>query len=564
MYIYCNHKVMYFAISFCSICDHLVDLNRRMFPDSQIASQMQMKRTKCANIVHKLGKFATEQLALKLRDNKYSIIIDETTDCSVQKSCAIIVKFFDTVKNEIKTQMLDLVNVYANNEGSTGDNIFNMLLNCLHEHGIPLNNLVGFAADGASNIMGKNNSVSSRLKSAVPGITIFKCVAHSIHLCSSEAAKTLPRACEDLLRNVHNFFSHSAKRTNELKEFQDFCAIKPNKLLHVCATRWLSLHAAVERLLQQWNAIKLYFQGRAFEERLLVVDFINEKMQDPSIYCYLRFLNYILSHISKFNLIFQSKTPTLHLIHDNISELYKFLLCTFSHEHMVSRLRLHEIDPSDELIHKPLSQLYLGSDLHAIFQRPEYLVRGNMILDIRQRCKRFLIVLCKEIRKRFELDNQLWQLAAYLHPKRVISSAVRTEMPSLRDLIACVSRISSYDRQAIDNQWRTIQWHKFPEEFKSPACNVASFYQYILAIEDNNGNLKYEMFGKFALEVLSLPLSNADAERIFSKLNLVKNKTRCRLQTHTVKSLIAISEYGSLQGGCNNFEPDEDMLHYMK
>lgn len=79
-----------------------------------------------------------------------------------------------------------------------------------------------------------------------------------------------------------------------------------------------------------------------------------------------------------------------------------------------------------------------------------------------------------------------------------------------------------------------------------------------------DGNLQFDVLGKFALEILALPLSNADAERIFSKVNLVKRKTRCRLQTQTVKSLIAISEYGSMQGGCNNFEPDEDMLAYIQ
>ena len=78
----------------CSICDHLIDLNKRMLSDSQIAAQMKMKRTKCTNIFHKLGSFATRQLASKLKYCKYSIIIDETTDCSVLKSCAVIIKFF--------------------------------------------------------------------------------------------------------------------------------------------------------------------------------------------------------------------------------------------------------------------------------------------------------------------------------------------------------------------------------------------------------------------------------------------------------------------------------------
>ena len=374
-------------------------------------------------------------------------------------------------KNEIKAHMLDVINVYKNSEGSTGENIYKMLINCLESHGIPLTNLVGFAADGASNIMGKYNSVTSRPKTGAPGVIIFKCVAHSIHLCSSEAAKTLPRACEDLLRNIYNFFSHSAKRTNELKEFQDFCAVKPHKLLHVCATRRLSLHAAVERLLQQWNAVKLYFQGKGFEERLLAADTINAQMNDPSIYCYLRFLNYILSHISKFNKVFQRETPTIHLIHDSIAELYKFLLCTFSHAHFIATLSLHEIDPANESLHKPLNQLYLGSDLHEIFQKPEYHNQETMIQDIRRRCKTFLIVLCQEIRKRFELDNNLWKLAAYLHPRRVMSSAAPAEMPSLGNFITLENILSA---SAFASGNVNISWANLPkiENFLLPLTSV--------------------------------------------------------------------------------------------
>ena len=202
-------------------------------------------------------------------------------------------------------------------------------------------------------------------------------------------------------------------------------------------------------------------------------------MNDPLIYCYLSFLNYILSHISKFNKVFQRETPTIHLIHDSIVELYKFLLCTFSHKHFIATLSLHEIDPAIKSLHKPLNQLYLGSDLHEIYQKPEYHNQETMIQDIRRRCKTFLLVLCQEIRKRFKLDNNLWKLAAYLHPRRVMSSAARAKMPSLRDFITSVPRLDPVDKQTIDDQWRNIPWHTFPEEFTSPACNVTKFYEYV-------------------------------------------------------------------------------------
>lgn len=65
--------------------------------------------------------------------------------------------------------------------------MFQLLIEYFEKHDIPLDNLIGFAADGASNIMGAHNSLTSRLREAAPGVTVFKCICHSIHLCASQA-----------------------------------------------------------------------------------------------------------------------------------------------------------------------------------------------------------------------------------------------------------------------------------------------------------------------------------------------------------------------------------------
>lgn len=151
------------------------------------------------------------------------------------------------------TGMFQLIDTHDPNQvvtGSTGHSLYLTLMNTFRSHHIPLDNFIGFAADGASNIMGEHNSLCSRLRETLPGITIMKYICHSIHLCASEAAKTLPRHCEDLIRNIYTFFSHSSKRKMELKEFQEFCVTKPHKMFHACQTRWLSLHQAVHRLLE--------------------------------------------------------------------------------------------------------------------------------------------------------------------------------------------------------------------------------------------------------------------------------------------------------------------------
>ena len=77
--------------------------------------------------------------------------------------------------------------------------LFDRMISLMKKLNIPLDNIIGFAADGASNIMGELNSLTSRLKIELPGISTLKCICHSIHMCSSEACKKLPRHCEEVV-----------------------------------------------------------------------------------------------------------------------------------------------------------------------------------------------------------------------------------------------------------------------------------------------------------------------------------------------------------------------------
>lgn len=120
--------------------------------------------------------------------------------------------------------------------------------------------------------MGNYNSVASRFYTECPGIYVFKCICHSLHLCASEACKVLPRACEDIARNVYNEFKNSAKKIHKFREFQTFLDIKTHKILRPSQTRWLSLNAIVERMIEQWEALRLYFWNQRSTVRLLAID----------------------------------------------------------------------------------------------------------------------------------------------------------------------------------------------------------------------------------------------------------------------------------------------------
>jgi hypothetical protein len=74
-------------------------------------------------------------------------------------------------------------------------------------------------------------------------------------------------------------------------------------------------------------------------------------------------------------------------------------------------------------------------------------------------------------------------------------------------------------------------------------------------------NPSFKDLAVFVLSSLSVPVSNATVERIFSLVSAVKTKVRNCMQLHLLDSIIRIrSELLLSQKCCNDFEPTQRML----
>lgn len=546
--------------------DHLVDLLKDLFPECNALQKVTLKRTKLAKVIDQMGQCNRENLHELLRQTKFSLIIDETTDISTSKHCAISARFYDPVAKKIKSRLLDLANVYKNNHesGTTGENLYNVIKLYLENHNIPLENVIGFASDGASNLTGIHNSVVSRLMTEAPGITVLKCVCHSAHLCSSQAAKILPRRCEDLLRNVYTYFAHSAKRIHEFSEFQEFCQVKPHKLLHVSQTRWLSHQMAVQRLLEQWKPLTLYFTNKVMEDRLQIASSILDSLKDPSLFLYFTFLNYILPKFNTLNLLFQRHEPTIQVLHKRCNDLYIDLLRSYMKREELDRVNdITSIDPEDTSKFLPSNQIYLGADIHVLLQSEDYRSRTDMVRGVRVRCRHFMISACQEIKKRFPLNSKKLQMCSIFSVDKFLDEQSRVQMPSLSDLALEFPRIYPNNYQQLDNEWRNIENVMIPDSIRQ-IKNPEYFFKELSTLTDEFGDAYFTLLPKFALTILSLPTSNVDVERIFSKVNLIKTKQRNKISTLTLTSLIIVAEMIKSRGGCVNFEPSERLMNFVR
>ena len=84
----------------------------------------------------------------------------------------------------------------------------------------------------------------------------------------------------------------------------------------------------VSCILEQWDALELFFADAAEIERLVAAENVALTLKNPIVKLYFQFLDYVLTMFTKLNRLFQSEYPNLHRLTRELVTLYKSLLVT--------------------------------------------------------------------------------------------------------------------------------------------------------------------------------------------------------------------------------------------
>jgi hypothetical protein len=228
-------------------------------------------------------------------------------------------------------------------------------------------------------MFGERNSVSHLLKLEQKHVQTVKCSCHLIHLASSCAAKTLPKNLEDLCRDIYAHFHRSSKRQDVYREFQSFFDVDPHKMLSPAQTRWLSLQACINRILEQYDALKQYFILVVNEDPTPTIERIHTSLQNKFTLAYLEFLSYQLERFNDFNLLFQCERPVLHCLKPQVEMLLRSIGCDFMKRDYVKAADPKKMSPLQAEFHLPLNDVYLGMAATATLREIATRVKGEDI-----------------------------------------------------------------------------------------------------------------------------------------------------------------------------------------
>lgn len=531
---------------------------KNYFHDSKIAQKLSVKRTKATAIVcNSLGINFLIDFHNKLRESGFffSLIMDETTDISVKKQCAFSIIYYDNNVNMIKTNFFDLVEA----NGSTAVDLFNILKNCLISKKIPLKNLVGFSSDTTNVMVGEHNSVFALLKKELPQIICIRCSCHMAHLAISKACLKLPRQVEDLLRNVGSHFNRSSLRRKKFEEFQHFFQVEIHKILSPAVTRWLSIKACIDRVLEQYEPLKHYLMESVLEDPSHTTDSMLEAMKNPFTRVYLEFMSYSLGLMTDFNMLFQSEKPLLYRVKPETIVLLETLYANFLElSHIKKAKDIFKLNHENPDFFLPLENIYLGMAATESFadlnKNPN--IQRNDIVKFSTSILSFYTDLAKNIKEKFNFKEPIFDIIDILDPK--VAQSFKTK--SLKHIIDSFPVLKDHvDPQALDNEWKKHALLHF-EDLHINIKDCEQYWSEIFNLKNNADVLLFPNLKKTLSLLLVLPFSNASVERIFSNVFNIKTDKRNLLNTSTLRAILATKQGVDNSGGCVKFQPTKQML----
>ena len=170
---------------------------------------------------------------------------------------------------------------------------------------------------------------------------------------------------------------------------------------------------------------------------------------------------------------------------------------------------------------------------------------------IKGKCFDFLKVLATKLLEKVPSNLNMLNKMKLLSPNICLNSS----RPLLKDVFPLELKDANVKLDDLDSQWRNllnIHWDDYFVEGISEDPVVC--WTFVLFFKNAGGQLVFKELAQFALKLLSLPLSNAVVERVFSVMNIVKTKTRNKLVQETLDSILMLRIFLNNHGiCCTNF-----------
>ncbi|KAJ8046684.1 Zinc finger BED domain-containing protein 5 [Holothuria leucospilota] len=554
-----------------SQAEHLSLLLPSLCPDSEIPKNMElMHNVKASYIIQQgIAYQEKEELAEILKNQKFSIMVDDCTDQSVPQILAVVVRYFDENNSESVDRLLGIIEV----EEATPAGVFNSIKNLVDQYEIPMGNIIGLATDNNSSTLGSKSEFQTLMKQEIPKLFVMGCIWHSIPLCASYASRCLPSWVENLLCDIETYLTQSSKRTCELQMIMEAFNNPNHTVLKLSTARWSSWGTVISRVLEYYEALKLFFETEQTEDSQNDKD---EKEKAMEIYKTLTtagtehmllFLNYVLEKVDNMNKQFQAQGELIYHVHSTMKNSYIDILRLFIREAVIMdpKCNIEEIDLGDHStgVRKPLKDVIVGGKCT---QKLVSESLGDSESHFRQDACNFLVQLSLQLGSRFEMsDTSTLALTCCVNPAVAVDFTDQRPVSLMPLAMKLPDILDGKNPDSLDDQWLRLPFIKdsleeamYPVPFNE--CPPGTFWTTVKNIKDSEGESIFLDLGQFMCDILTLPLTSAAVERVFAEVNSIKTTATNRFHATTLENRLLAMQHVKKNGGCHLWQPHHALV----
>ena len=493
------------------------------------------------------------------QSNGFGLLTDEVTDIANLCQLVTFIQYYDGDIGDCLTTFVDTADVLEHSPDSSPNAlaIFNCLNNFLKKAGLELDQLKGFASDGASVMTGKQEGVAAKFKSLDKCKTMISihCICHRLALACSDTGDELKfiQNFEKTLLDLWKFFKNSPKRlkvyikvTLEVKTFDTMSKKQKKKLVKkvkkACRTRWLSLYASVDSVYEEYVGLVHALRSMKDDRKSgPIATGLLKKMDCIDFLGVLYLLKFMLPNLSALSRTFQTGSLNFSRIIPSI-EKTKAKLKDVAFKDIVTNELAKDLDDRIKLCNLSLTEGNAGK--------------------IRQRVKKYVDSICNNIDERFPSDSlQILDSFSIFNVEQMPSDVQCAEFKLYGcNEIEAIGQHYFKDDEALSGklleQWKDMRfellqlkkkWMLLKQNLKENKLELKqTATEWILRqiMKNYENEETFNMICDVAKVALVTPITNAWPERGASAVKRVKTRSRSTMKNDMLNALLMITVNG--------------------
>ena len=574
------HVCEFSSLNSCSHTGGSKNLYATMFPNDTVAKTFAVGRTKAAYVIEEaIAPYLRQKQMSFLQDNLFVIIVDESNNVKGKKQLDILVRYFIEsvgIVTEfyrsifLKIDPDEILRVLSQSDCKdfpsicSAEKLSSEILECIESDNIPLSNIVAVNRDGP-NVM---KATLTKLKRKMPHlIDIGSCNLHGVHNAASKAVQEFSISPSEVILAIQKFFHDQALRREEINVISNLFDGSDNvNLGSFGGTRFLSLHASIEKILENYAILKTYFLHFLTKKSTSVTSNVRfqkicEHLSDPYVEAMFLFLKEALGIIKECELFLQKQEPIGPMFYDMVINLFATILgrcCSTETSEKVRKGKMKILFNFERFVEK---KPYLGAarmlliDLH----------RDTELKKLQYEAKNFYISLVQNLIHYFHFDDEktrdLWESMSALSMearKKENTNATVKKFDKLLDILMKSKIIQASDCAIIRDEFvKFLSDEEAKEVFTRMASHRTGvqldlFYSEALQLRTAAGLPRYVKLPKYIFMLLCIQPHSADVERNFSINSRILTNETNRMSSKMLNDRKRICCHLKNIGGCTN------------